>query len=61
MALKPFERLPKAIQPVHYEISIKPNLFSLVFQGTETVTFQVFTFKGKRFVFNDNLSDIYFS
>ena len=47
MFLKPFERLPKTIRPVHYEISIQPDLGRLVFQGKETVTFQVFTFKGE--------------
>ena len=38
---KVFERLPKSVVPVHYEITIKPDLFKLVFEGTENVTLKV--------------------
>ena len=38
---KVFERLPKSVIPVHYEITIKPDLFELVFEGTEKVTLTV--------------------
>ena len=41
MVLKPFERLPKTVIPIHYDISIKPDLVRLVFQGKESVTIKV--------------------
>ena len=40
-----FHRLPKNVIPVHYEISIKPDLFNLAFEGTEIITLKVFYFK----------------
>ena len=36
-----FERLPKNVQPIHYEITIKPDLVKLVFDGYENVTLKV--------------------
>ena len=38
---KVFERLPKSVVPVHYEITIKPDLVKLVFEGTQSVTLKV--------------------
>ena len=35
---KPFQRLPKAAVPTHYEIFLRPNLVDLVFTGTIKVT-----------------------
>ena len=39
--IKTFERLPKSIVPIHYEISIKPDLVKLVFEGSENITLKV--------------------
>ena len=39
--VKAFERLPKSVVPIHYEITIKPDLFKLVFEGHESVTLKV--------------------
>lgn len=39
--VKAFERLPKNVIPVHYEITIKPDLVKLVFEGHESVTLKV--------------------
>lgn len=41
LPVKPFERLPKSVVPVHYEITIKPDLVKLVFEGHESVTLNV--------------------
>lgn len=38
---KHFERLPTSVLPVNYEITIKPDLVNLVFEGNETVTLKV--------------------
>lgn len=42
--VKAFERLPKNIVPVHYDITIKPDLVKLVFEGNESITLNVCTF-----------------
>ena len=39
--VKAFEHLPKSVVPIHYEISIKPDLFKLVFEGQKSVTLKV--------------------
>ena len=36
-----FERLPKSIVPTHYNITIKPDLVKLVFEGEECITLKV--------------------
>lgn len=36
-----FERLPKSVVPINYEITIKPDLVKLSFEGTEIITLQV--------------------
>lgn len=41
LPVKAFERLPKSVVPVHYEITIKPDLVKLVFEGHESVTLKV--------------------
>ena len=41
--VKAFERLPKNIVPVHYDITIKPDLVKLVFEGHESITLKVCT------------------
>lgn len=41
VALKSFERLPKSVVPVNYDLTIKPDLNQLVFEGTEDVTLKV--------------------
>jgi len=33
-----FERLPKSVVPINYEITIKPDLVALVFEGSESIT-----------------------
>ena len=38
---KPFERLPKAVVPTHYEIFLRPNLIDLVFKGTIKIDLEV--------------------
>ena len=38
---KPFQRLPKAVVPTHYEIFLRPNLIDLVFTGTIKVSLDV--------------------
>lgn len=40
--VKVFERLPKSVVPVHYEITIKPDLVKLIFDGSESVLLKVF-------------------
>lgn len=44
LPVKAFERLPKSVVPVHYEITIKPDLVKLVFEGHESVTLKVRAF-----------------
>lgn len=39
--VKTFERLPKSVVPVHYEIRIKPDLVKLLFEGDETISIKV--------------------
>jgi len=36
-----FERLPKSIVPINYEITIKPDLVALVFEGSESISLKV--------------------
>lgn len=38
---KPFERLPKTVVPKHYDLLLKPDLKSFVFEGKVTVQIQV--------------------
>ncbi|XP_076372940.1 puromycin-sensitive aminopeptidase-like protein [Tachypleus tridentatus] len=38
---KPFERLPVNVLPVHYNISFRPDLQKLVFEGHETIKVEV--------------------
>jgi hypothetical protein len=38
---KPFERLPKSVVPKHYNLKLKPDLKSFVFEGQETVKVEV--------------------
>lgn len=38
---KPFERLPKSVVPVNYNIRLKPNLTEFTFEGTEVVEVEV--------------------
>ena len=42
--VKTFERLPKSVVPIHYEIRIKPDLVKLLFEGDETISIKVFNF-----------------
>ena len=39
-----FERLPKSIVPINYEITIKPDLVALVFEGSESISLKVSVF-----------------
>jgi len=38
---KPFERLPKSVVPKHYDLQIKPDLKTFIFEGHETVKVEV--------------------
>lgn len=38
---KGFERLPKSVVPINYDITIKPDLVALVFEGSECITLKV--------------------
>jgi hypothetical protein len=38
---KPFERLPKSVVPKHYNLQLKPDLKTFVFEGQETVNVEV--------------------
>ncbi|XP_066991681.2 puromycin-sensitive aminopeptidase isoform X2 [Anabrus simplex] len=38
---KPFERLPKTVVPTHYDLHLKPDLKTFVFEGKVTVNIQV--------------------
>ena len=38
---KPFERLPKSVVPKHYDLQIKPDLKTFIFEGQETVKVEV--------------------
>jgi hypothetical protein len=38
---KPFERLPKSVVPKHYNLKLKPDLKTFVFEGQETVDVEV--------------------
>ncbi|XP_073968531.1 puromycin-sensitive aminopeptidase [Rhodnius prolixus] len=38
---KQFERLPKTVKPVHYDLFLKPNLKTFAFEGRETIQVQV--------------------
>lgn len=38
---KPFERLPSNIKPLHYDITLQPNLVKCVFHGSEVVDIEV--------------------
>lgn len=40
-AKEPFQRLPADVRPDHYEIQLKPNLKSFVFEGLESVAVTV--------------------
>lgn len=39
--VKTFQRLSKSVVPVHYDITIKPDLVKLVFEGTEEISLKV--------------------
>jgi hypothetical protein len=38
---KPFERLPKSVVPKHYDLKLKPDLKTFIFEGQETVNVEV--------------------
>ncbi|XP_069697519.1 puromycin-sensitive aminopeptidase isoform X2 [Periplaneta americana] len=38
---KPFERLPKTVIPKHYDLQLKPDLKTFIFEGQETVKIEV--------------------
>lgn len=38
---KPFERLPKVVIPKHYNLKLKPNLKTFVFEGEEAIKVEV--------------------
>jgi hypothetical protein len=38
---KPFERLPKSVVPKHYDLQLKPDLKTFIFEGQETVKIEV--------------------
>lgn len=38
---KPFERLPKTVIPEHYNLQLKPDLKTFIFEGHETVKIEV--------------------
>lgn len=38
---KPFERLPKTITPVNYNIRLKPNLKAFTFEGSEDIDIEI--------------------
>ncbi|CAH1397947.1 unnamed protein product [Nezara viridula] len=38
---KPFERLPKNVKPLHYDLQLKPNLETFVFEGKVGIKLQV--------------------
>ncbi len=40
-AKKPFNRLPKDVLPIHYDIYLRPNLIDLTFKGIVTVDLDV--------------------
>lgn len=40
-AEKPFERLPTNVVPIHYDITIRPDLVKCTFSGEEAVDIQV--------------------
>ncbi|XP_049807692.1 puromycin-sensitive aminopeptidase isoform X2 [Schistocerca nitens] len=44
---KPFERLPKCVVPKHYDLILKPDLKTLVFEGKETIEVEVKTVTDK--------------
>ncbi|XP_063226837.1 puromycin-sensitive aminopeptidase isoform X2 [Bacillus rossius redtenbacheri] len=44
---KPFERLPKNVVPKHYDLVLKPDLKTFVFEGKETIKVQVKTSTNK--------------
>ena len=41
MEKKVFKCLPKSVVPIHYDITIKPDLVKLLFEGTENVDLKV--------------------
>ncbi|MPC75758.1 Puromycin-sensitive aminopeptidase [Portunus trituberculatus] len=38
---KPFERLPGNIKPLHYNITLQPNLVKCVFHGSEEIDIEI--------------------
>lgn len=40
----PFSRLPTDIRPFHYEITLRPDLKNLTFEGTQNVEIEVIIF-----------------
>lgn len=47
---KPFERLPGNIKPLHYDITLQPNLVKCVFQGSEVVDIEVRFHRNRRYL-----------
>lgn len=38
---KPFSRLPTLVTPVHYELTIQPDLVKFVFEGSVKITVNI--------------------
>lgn len=44
MVAEKFERLPRKVVPAHYDLHLKPNLTTFIFEGEETIHMEVNSF-----------------